>query len=219
MITSANRYLGIGLLFTLTSIHVAAQNETASEQKTGLMAEIQAALAAEDNALTEQDLRQKLAFLTSQRSKLIDYMRSRDTEMRKLRESLANAQNKTPEKDALMAERDQLKADLTTNEAKLVQIRQELETSEGDDVKKLNNDLVQLQQRRTAIKARLNEVETELAGIKTNNTYTVQPGDSLSSIAQTHYGDAKRWKDIFEANRSAIENPNVIAAGMVLTLP
>ncbi|MBA3532429.1 MAG: LysM peptidoglycan-binding domain-containing protein, partial [Ardenticatenales bacterium] len=50
-------------------------------------------------------------------------------------------------------------------------------------------------------------------------TYTVQSGDSLSKIAQRFYGDGSRWKTIYEANRDKISNPDMIHAGLVLTIP
>jgi len=49
-------------------------------------------------------------------------------------------------------------------------------------------------------------------------TYTVQPGDTLNSIAQTVYGDQKRWKDIYNANKDKIER-GTVNAGQVLTIP
>lgn len=49
--------------------------------------------------------------------------------------------------------------------------------------------------------------------------YTVVAGDSLSKIAKRHYGDAAKWKAIFEANRDLISNPDLIHPGQVLTLP
>ncbi len=57
------------------------------------------------------------------------------------------------------------------------------------------------------------------AQVSDERTYTVQPGDSLSKIAQREYGDAAQWKQIFEANRATISNPDLIHPGQVLTLP
>jgi len=50
--------------------------------------------------------------------------------------------------------------------------------------------------------------------------YTVQSGDTLSAIAQRFYGDANRWPDIHNANRSVIGNdPDRIFPGQVLSIP
>lgn len=50
-------------------------------------------------------------------------------------------------------------------------------------------------------------------------TYTVQKGDTLSHIAQHHYGKASRWHAIFEANRDQLTDPDRIRPGQVLKLP
>ncbi|MEO5626259.1 MAG: LysM peptidoglycan-binding domain-containing protein [Dokdonella sp.] len=50
-------------------------------------------------------------------------------------------------------------------------------------------------------------------------TYTVVKGDSLSRIAKHLYGNANRWREIFEANRDQLDNPDLIQPGQVLKLP
>ena len=50
-------------------------------------------------------------------------------------------------------------------------------------------------------------------------TYTVRPGDTLTSIAQATLGDGSRWRDIYALNQDQIANPNIIHAGQVLKLP
>ncbi|ANB19430.1 LysM peptidoglycan-binding domain-containing protein [Dokdonella koreensis] len=50
-------------------------------------------------------------------------------------------------------------------------------------------------------------------------TYTVVKGDTLSKIAKKFYGNANRWRAIFEANRDQISNPDLIKPGQVLTIP
>ncbi|HEY6041240.1 MAG TPA: LysM peptidoglycan-binding domain-containing protein [Anaerolineae bacterium] len=50
-------------------------------------------------------------------------------------------------------------------------------------------------------------------------TYTVESGDSLSLIAKKVWGDMSRWKEIFEANKDKISDPNVIQVGWVLVIP
>lgn len=49
--------------------------------------------------------------------------------------------------------------------------------------------------------------------------YVVVSGDSLSKIAKREYGDAQKWKQIFEANRDIIKDPNLIHPGQKLKLP
>ncbi len=50
-------------------------------------------------------------------------------------------------------------------------------------------------------------------------TYTVEPGDSLSAIAKSVYGDGGRWPEIFEANKDQLSDPNLIQPGQVLRIP
>ena len=50
-------------------------------------------------------------------------------------------------------------------------------------------------------------------------TYTVQKGDTLSHIAQRHYGKASKWHAIFDANRDQLDDPDLIKPGQVLKLP
>jgi nucleoid-associated protein YgaU len=49
--------------------------------------------------------------------------------------------------------------------------------------------------------------------------YTVQPGDSLSRIAQLMYGDGERSEKIYEANRGKLRSRNSLQAGQVLVIP
>ena len=54
---------------------------------------------------------------------------------------------------------------------------------------------------------------------RTDRTYTVQPGDTLSLIARQVYGNAGLWTIIFEANRDTMSNPSLIRPGQVLKIP
>lgn len=53
----------------------------------------------------------------------------------------------------------------------------------------------------------------------TEDTYTVQEGDTLSSISLRAYGDMYSWPRIWGANRDQITHPNFIYPGMVLEIP
>lgn len=53
----------------------------------------------------------------------------------------------------------------------------------------------------------------------TLQSYTVVQGDSLSKIAKRVYGKASYWRQIFEANRDNIKDPDLIYPGQVLRLP
>jgi hypothetical protein len=49
--------------------------------------------------------------------------------------------------------------------------------------------------------------------------YTVQSGDTLSSIAGQFYGNSSDWQVLYWANDSQIQNANEIDVGQVLTVP
>ena len=54
-----------------------------------------------------------------------------------------------------------------------------------------------------------------------HDTYVVQKGDSLWSIAAKPeiYGKASRWRQIFDANRDILKSPDSLHAGMKLRIP
>lgn len=53
----------------------------------------------------------------------------------------------------------------------------------------------------------------------TDETYTVQPGDTLIGISHKVYGDRRYWRAIFEANRDLLDDPGHIYPGQVLRIP
>jgi nucleoid-associated protein YgaU len=54
---------------------------------------------------------------------------------------------------------------------------------------------------------------------KAPRTHTVVAGDSLSKIAKKFYGDANKWKLIYEANKDQIKNPDLIHPGQTFKIP
>lgn len=60
---------------------------------------------------------------------------------------------------------------------------------------------------------------TALSGIAASGTYIVKAGDNLSKIAQIKLGSASLWREIFDANRAIISNPDKIYVGQQLTIP
>jgi nucleoid-associated protein YgaU len=49
--------------------------------------------------------------------------------------------------------------------------------------------------------------------------HTVARHETLFSLARTYYGNASKWRDIYEANRSQISDPNKIKVGQKLVIP
>lgn len=57
------------------------------------------------------------------------------------------------------------------------------------------------------------------ATLGSDRTYVVVKGDSLSKIAKREYGDAKKWRTIYEANKDLIKDPDLIYPGQTLKIP
>jgi len=60
---------------------------------------------------------------------------------------------------------------------------------------------------------------TGTTGTSTSGTYVVVKGDSLSKIAKREYGDAAKWRRIYEANQDIIKDPDLIYPGQTLKIP
>ena len=53
----------------------------------------------------------------------------------------------------------------------------------------------------------------------TGKTYVVVKGDTLSAIAKREYGNANKWRTIYEANKDVIKDPDLIYPGQQLRIP
>jgi len=85
----------------------------------------------------------------------------------------------------------------------------------GEDVaatKELLNDMV-------AQGRRFLGVPPEPPQPPAEETYAVQPGDTLTGISLKIYGDRRYWRAIFEANRDVLDDPGRIHPGQVLRIP
>jgi ABC-type amino acid transport substrate-binding protein len=60
------------------------------------------------------------------------------------------------------------------------------------------------------------DVVKPVAGRK---TYTVRPGETLSTIARDRLGSPDRWEEIWQINRERIANPHLIYPDYVLIMP
>ena len=103
---------------------------------------------------------------------------------------------------------------------------------EGAQLQNLNLDGNQLYLKATAIsEASKNRIWDAIKGVdpkfadlkhdiefrQTDQTYTVQPGDSLSKISKHFYGDAGKYMKIAQANK--LDDPDKIKAGQQLIIP
>ncbi len=66
-----------------------------------------------------------------------------------------------------------------------------------------------------------NDVVANIQAERTDafGVYTVASGDTLSKIAKQFLGDAKRYPEIFNANKGTLTDPDKIKVGQTLTIP
>ena len=66
-----------------------------------------------------------------------------------------------------------------------------------------------------------NEVMADIKIEKTDvyGIYEVKSGDTLSKLAKNHFGDAKRYMEIFNLNKDILKDPNLIKVGQKLKMP
>ncbi|MBX3411353.1 MAG: LysM peptidoglycan-binding domain-containing protein [Pirellulales bacterium] len=62
-------------------------------------------------------------------------------------------------------------------------------------------------------------VSIDSASFTRPQTYRVQAGDTLVDIARRVYGDARRYLDIYNANRDRLQRPQDLREGLILTIP
>ena len=58
-----------------------------------------------------------------------------------------------------------------------------------------------------------------MASVKPGTIYTFKKGDTLPGLSKRAYGTADRWHEIWIANYSAIDNPDVVPPGTRVKLP
>ena len=59
----------------------------------------------------------------------------------------------------------------------------------------------------------------EVASVRPGTIYTFKKGDTLPGLSKRAYGTADRWHEIWIANYSAIDNPDVVPPGTRVKLP
>ncbi|RMF75340.1 MAG: LysM domain-containing protein [Planctomycetota bacterium] len=60
------------------------------------------------------------------------------------------------------------------------------------------------------------EVDSSAAG---GRVYEVRKGDTLYQLARQFYNDQARWRDIWNANRNRVPNPDQLYVGTKLIIP
>ncbi|MCD9027844.1 LysM peptidoglycan-binding domain-containing protein [Luteimonas sp. BDR2-5] len=73
-----------------------------------------------------------------------------------------------------------------------------------------------------APKADFSNVQSKVTSteeIITERSHTVEKNENLSKISKQYYGTPNRWREIFDANRDQLDNPDLIKPGQVLRIP
>jgi nucleoid-associated protein YgaU len=63
------------------------------------------------------------------------------------------------------------------------------------------------------------ETSASSTGMGGGRQHTVVQKDTLYSLARQYYGDHTKWRQIYEANRTQISDPNKIRVGQRLLIP
>lgn len=107
--------------------------------------------------------------------------------------------------------------------AELLKVREELERYKTLEQARLNLEKLTTSPAGTggipAEAASTKKTESAPAASNAPKQYTVQEGDTLSTIAKKFYGASSRWKDIYEANKNVLPSPKALKIGQVLTVP
>jgi len=111
---------------------------------------------------------------------------------------------------------------LTKTEAD--QFLQECQAKESElraKIEEKQRSISALKGRTAQLDSRIRDLENQIAELKKPKytIYVVKDGDTLTKIADEVYGQSKRWKDIYEANRDVIKNPDFIYIGWKLKIP
>jgi nucleoid-associated protein YgaU len=142
---------------------------------------------------------------------ILDRIFGRKTEEKKVETKAQETSQKVAE-EAARLRREALEKERQANEAaRLAGIEAE---------KKRLAAIEAAKQAGTSVQAAVEKVTAQAAAVVGTRTYVVQSGDSLSKIAKALLGDAKRWPEIYEANKALIgDNPNLIHPGQKLVIP
>ncbi len=183
---------------------------------------------ARETKNNEKILKTSLSSLQAVHQRTLDEMKKLSEE---LKEKSAPKENKKEEKEAETVSKDKPEEIKTTEKVKTKEEKKIIKP----EVKKESKSLPIIPKAVVTAppfitkKADNLEVKPEITEIKTDNpkvkinaeerTYTVEKGDSLSSISRKMYGSAKYYKRIFEVNRETIPSEKALRPGQVLKIP
>lgn len=139
-------------------------------------------------------------------------------EMQDVRASLARVETERDELRQAVAERERT---TVSDRSRMQGLATQIRTLEGQ-VKALEAERDTLLAAQHAVVASDGSASASLDGLQSVDgvrTYSVRPNDSLGSIAQRIYGDATKWRVIYDANREVLRAPDDVRIGQVLVIP
>jgi chromosome segregation ATPase len=210
------------------------QHETSVRELTDLRAQLEQARQAAQGAQTERSARVELEKRVEQQTREHQQLQAVNSglerELTQLRQEFAQ----------LRVGAERTESELAESRAKFIELETQLSTSSTDLSQAQRNastltdrlaraiadqaglkTLTEAQRAElAAISAALNEAQAKVARLTgARGIYTVNDGDSLSSIALYFYRNAGRWPGILKANSHLINNPDLIFPSMVLIIP
>jgi nucleoid-associated protein YgaU len=218
------------------ALEEARSTVTASEAR---LAELErdSKLRDEKSRVLAQTVEERTAEVNRTRSELAKTTDAARQTQAELQQSLDQAR---ASQQSAAAERDALSAELAAVRARASAIERELQQNTGNleqeqkrasdltdrlaaavgEQSKLRTSTDAQRSEIAAISAALADAQAKVARLTgARGIYTVQDGDSLSSIALFFYRNAYRWPGIAQANKHLINHPDRIFPAMVLIIP
>lgn len=116
---------------------------------------------------------------------------------------------------SLKQENDSLKRDLMAANARV----QQLENVLGQARRSTQAQATQAPTVRIQSQAPAATAPQTPSPISAPRSYTVQSGDTLSTISNRFYGTPSRWIDIYQANRDRLSSENALRVGQEIRIP
>ncbi len=127
---------------------------------------------------------------------------------------------------ALYAQEDETPKTFDEAQALIEKYTQEEATLKGEvdnlrfQAEALRSEVAELEKKIEELRAEIERLKQEL---EERSWYVVKPGDWLSKLAEYPevygHGNYRRWRDIYNANKHLIKDPNLIYPGWKLRIP
>jgi chromosome segregation ATPase len=159
-------------------------------------------------------LEERVAEAAARNSELLARNAALESELAGLEEQVASL---SAERDGLLDENRELEAEIEAARSRIADLSDQYESLRTDAVRLSEEQISQ----RDSLRLELEATQGELARLMgARGVYTVQPGDSLSSISAYFYRNGNQWPEVLGANSQLIgNNPDLIYSGMVLIIP